>query len=482
MDARRLRFGAMLAAALGVVGLSLALGMSGGGERAGAQATGTPATTLPANPPTCTATTLGGSRTADAALAADCDTLLSIESTLAGTGTLNWAPALALGSWEGVAVGGTPKRVTQIVIHGGKRTSRLSGTLPTQLGNLGGLTRLDLNGNRLRGAIPTQLGSLAALTYLDLGDNNGLSGSIPTELGGLGKLEHLWLYGTGLTGSIPTQLGGLAELRTLCLDRGMLSGGIPTQLGNLGKLTNLCLGANRLTGAIPTQLGGLTALTKLHLVSNRLTGAIPTQLGSLTKLTKLNLASNQLSGSIPTELGSLTALEELRLSGNRLTGVIPTQLGSLTKLRTLALSGNTLTGCILDRLRLVVTSDLATLAGERSLSYCSVSIARPRESLTAGKTYQFGESDLYDLILDIPANVDAIQLRHMGFDPRDGIFYCFTVTTYPGSRLCFRRHDHTVVVQETGIASGAVGADGKNNEISEIFEKLEKSARLEAVP
>ena len=50
----------MLVVALGVVGL--ALGMSGGGERAGEQAAATPATVLLANPPTCTATTLGGSR------------------------------------------------------------------------------------------------------------------------------------------------------------------------------------------------------------------------------------------------------------------------------------------------------------------------------------------------------------------------------------------------------------------------------------
>ena len=196
----------MLVVALGIVGLALALGMSGGGERAGEQAAATPATVLLANPPTCTATTLGGSRVANAALAADCDALLAMESTLAGTGTLNWAPGLALGSWEGVAVGGTPKRVTQIVIHGGKRMSRLSGTLPTQLGNLGGLTRLDLNGNRLRGPIPTQLGRLTALTYLDLGDNNGLSGSIPPQLGGLTKLRTLGLSGNTLTGCVPNAL------------------------------------------------------------------------------------------------------------------------------------------------------------------------------------------------------------------------------------------------------------------------------------
>ena len=209
MDARRLRFGAMLAATLGVVALALALvlGASREGEQAGAQGAvpTTAQTTLLANPPTCTATTLGGSRTANAALAADCDALLAMEGTLAGTGTLNWAPALALGSWEGVAVGGTPKRVTQIVIHGGKRTSRLTGTLPTQLGSLTKLVHLRLPGNRLTGSIPTQLGSLAALEGLDLSGNR-LTGAIPTQLGSLAQLRTLALFGNTLTGCIPNML------------------------------------------------------------------------------------------------------------------------------------------------------------------------------------------------------------------------------------------------------------------------------------
>ena len=259
MRARRLRFGVMLVVALGVVGLALALGMSGGGEQAAA----TPATVLLANPPTCTATTLGGSRVANAALAADCDALLAMESTLAGTGTLNWAPGLALGSWEGVAVGGTPKRVTQIVIHGGKRMSRLSGTLPTQLGNLGGLTRLDLNGNRLRGPIPTQLGRLTALTYLDLGDNNGLSRSIPPQLGGLTALEGLDLSGNRLTGSIPAQLGSLAALEGLDLSGNRLTGSIPMQLGGLTKLRTLGLSGNTLMGCVPNALWSATT-SDLH--------------------------------------------------------------------------------------------------------------------------------------------------------------------------------------------------------------------------
>ena len=277
----------------------------------------TRATALPANPPTCTATTLGGSRAANAALAADCDALLLVETTLVGTGVfrreLNWAPGMAMTSWKGVTVGGTPKRVT----------------------------KLSLNASRLAGAIPTQLGSLTALTELNL-SRNRLSGAIPTQLGSLTSLTKLYLHGSGLSGAIPTQLGSLTAL------------------------TELNLSWNRLSGAIPTQLGSLTKLTKLYLYGNWLTGAIPTQLGSLTKLRHLYLYANRLTGSIPPQLGRLTALETLELSGNRLTGAIPTQLGSLTKLRTLALSGNTLTGCVPNALAEVATQDLA----RASVSFC----------------------------------------------------------------------------------------------------------------
>ena len=181
MDARRLRFGAMLAATLGVVGLALALGVSrGGGEQGDVPTTATSATSamaLPANALRCTATTLGGSRTANAALAGDCDALLAMESTLAGTGTLNWEAGVALESWKGVTVEGMPKRVTRLEL----KEAGLTGTIPTQVGNLTGLTGLDLSGNGLTGAIPAELGSLTKLRTLAL-SGNALTGCVPNAL------------------------------------------------------------------------------------------------------------------------------------------------------------------------------------------------------------------------------------------------------------------------------------------------------------
>ena len=346
MRGKRARLGALAAACAAMLALAVALGVTQGGDAPGATAqtatttpttatTTTPTTALPANPPTCTARTLGVSRTANPGLAADCDTLLAIKSTLRVTGWLdydradwrdhgdwlNWSAAAPIRFWKVVTMGGTPQRVTGLdfsdtresvkVYHARLRRYvdsehytrhwTLRGVIPTQLGNLTALETLDLGGSELTGAIPTQLGSLTKLTRLDLSDNR-------------------------LTGNIPTQLGSLTALTALDLSDNTLSGSIPTHLGSLTALTALDLSDNSLTGSIPTQLGNLTALTALDLSDNSLTGSIPTQLGSLTALTALDLSDNTLSGSIPTQLGGITALANLAVSGNSFAGCVPNVL------------------------------------------------------------------------------------------------------------------------------------------------------------
>ena len=226
--------------------------------------------------------------------------------------------------------------------------NQLSGTIPTELGQLSSLTQLWLDDNRLTGSIPAELGSLTGLTFLRL-DVNFLSGTIPTELGQLTNLEELVLSVNELTGTIPTELASLTGLYSLTLDRNQLSGSIPEELGQLTNLEGLTLHTNRLSGSIPTELASLTGLYSLELDGNQLSGSIPAELGSLS-LALLNLSSNQLSGSIPTELGQLTDLGDLLLSGNQLSGSIPTELASLTGLYTLYLSNNQLSGSIPEEL------------------------------------------------------------------------------------------------------------------------------------
>ena len=227
-------------------------------------------------------------------LVSDCVALLSARDTLAGGATLNWSEGTLIQDWDGVTVGGTPRRVTEIRLF----LKQLSGTIPAELGSLSNLMGLDLGSNQLSGTIPAELGSLSNLEWLFL-DGNRLSGTIPAELGGLSNLAVLYLSGNELSGTIPVELGSLSNLTWLVLDGNQLSGTIPAELGSLSNLTVLELSGNQLSGTIPTELGGLSNLELLYLWANQLSGTIPAELGGLSSLELLFLSGNQLSGCIP---------------------------------------------------------------------------------------------------------------------------------------------------------------------------------------
>ena len=321
-------------------------------------------------------------------LALDCETLLDLLDTLAGTKVLDWSADVLIEDWEGVTVGGSPKRVTGLNLD----RSDLNGRIPSELSELTGLETLSLDGNRLRGEIPTELIELSSLTELSLEGNN-LRGEIPTGLGDLAALRTLSLQNNQLSGPIPTELGNLTNLRALSLAENQLSGTIPVELAGLTNLEELYISGNTFSGCIPDGLSdianndfselsigfcvtgacstgsavenpdentGLASDCQVLLrVQNTLTGRtrlnwsaeMPiedwegiTVSGSPKRVTHLTLDQRGLSGKIPPELGSLTELRVLSLSDNQLLGSIPPQLGTLNKLEWLYLSENQLSG------------------------------------------------------------------------------------------------------------------------------------------
>ena len=349
-------------------------------------------------------------------LATDCDALLALRDTLAGSAALNWSASLAFDQWDGVTVafpvGGQQRRVTKLELGSKSLNGRmpsalgslagldvldlsnnnLAGTLPTELGNVTGLTELRLNNNGLKGRIPTESGDLTSLRVLDLSENsltgtipaelgtltnltelrlnlNRLDGSIPTELGGLTSLTALHLNDNGLIGSIPAELTRLTRLQVLDLSQNGLTGDIPSGLDNLTGLQQLVLADNDLSGAIPSTLGTrLTRLERLDLNDNGLTGEIPNRMTYITGLVELDLSGNQLSGSIPGDMQFLRNLEKLYLNDNQFDGAIPDGLRHLDKLEELRLSQNPLTGCIPMELRQALNHDLSSIG----LPYCDV--------------------------------------------------------------------------------------------------------------
>ena len=249
----------------------------------------------------------------------------------------NWRTDRPLGTWHGVEADGEGRVISLQLWHNG-----ISGSIPRELGGLGGLEALALHDGRLTGAIPAALGNLANLKKLELSQTD-LEGPIPPELGGLGNLTELRLYGNDLEGSIPPELGDLANLEALYLSDNDLTGPIPPELGDLANLEQLGLGDNDLTGPIPPELGSLASLEYFNGIHNDLSGPIPPELGSLANLTTLFLDYNELSGPVPPEFRGLSNLRELGLTHNPgLEGPLPAALTDLTRLSALLAGGTQL--------------------------------------------------------------------------------------------------------------------------------------------
>ena len=128
-------------------------------------------------------------------LVADCDALLAGRDTLAGSASLNWSASTPIDQWEGIAVGGTPLRVTRLKLQ----RRGLTGEIPAGLGGLSSLVELDLWFNQLSGTIPSEIGDLANLELLNL-SRNRLNGSIPAWLPNLSNLVELKLGGNRVYG------------------------------------------------------------------------------------------------------------------------------------------------------------------------------------------------------------------------------------------------------------------------------------------
>jgi len=69
--------------------------------------------------------------------------------------------------------------------------NKLTGSLPTEVGELVGLTALELGTNQLSGMVPNQIGQLKSLKTLLL-DNNNLTGTVPAGVCSITGLQDFW--------------------------------------------------------------------------------------------------------------------------------------------------------------------------------------------------------------------------------------------------------------------------------------------------
>ncbi|KAG8383290.1 hypothetical protein BUALT_Bualt05G0169300 [Buddleja alternifolia] len=187
---------------------------------------------------------------------------------------------------------------------------------------------ISVAGKNLRGYIPSELGSLIYLRRLNLHGNN-FYGSIPDQLFNASSLHSIYLYSNNLSGSIPPSSCSLPRLQNLDISKNSLSGPLPKFLRNCRQLQRLILAGNKFSGEIPAGIfPELANLEQLDLSANEFNGSIPNDVGELKSLSgTLNLSFNHFTGKIPKTLGDLPLTVSFDLKHNDLSGEIP-QTGS----------------------------------------------------------------------------------------------------------------------------------------------------------
>ncbi|PWA64464.1 serine-threonine/tyrosine-protein kinase catalytic domain-containing protein [Artemisia annua] len=225
--------------------------------------------------------------------------------------------------------------------------NQFDGVIPEFIGNLSKQLRsLYMGSNRISGSIPSSIGQLKGLGLLNI-SYNSISGRIPREIGQLENLQELILGKNRLSSYIPNSLGNLRNLSQIDLSNNELGGSIPISFRNFGKILSVDLSMNNLNGSIPVEVLDLPSLTTiLNLSSNSLSGQLPREIGLLERVVTIDLSNNHLSGNIPNSIKNCKSLEKLFISRNYLSGNIPGSLGEIKGLETLDLSSNQLSGLI----------------------------------------------------------------------------------------------------------------------------------------
>ncbi|CAN8251415.1 unnamed protein product [Cochlearia groenlandica] len=194
-------------------------------------------------------------------------------------------------SWRGVTCDESSRHVTVLSLA----SSNLSGTLPSNLGSLLWLQRLDLSNNSINGSFPVSLFNSTELRFLDMSSNH-ISGELPASFRAFSKLNVLNLSDNTFVGELPKTLGWNRKLTVISLKKNYFSGEIP---GGFRSTEYLDLSSNLLRGSLPLHFGG-NRLRYFNASYNRISGEIPSDFADeIPENATVDLSFNQLTGQIP---------------------------------------------------------------------------------------------------------------------------------------------------------------------------------------
>uniref|UniRef100_A0A2P2KB91 LRR repeats and ubiquitin-like domain-containing protein At2g30105 n=2 Tax=Rhizophora mucronata TaxID=61149 RepID=A0A2P2KB91_RHIMU len=188
--------------------------------------------------------------------------------------------------------------------------------------------------------IPDEVWACGSSTrVLDI-SNNSIQ-ELPGQIGYLGSLQKLFLNGNDMLNESNhwEALTPLKQLTVLSMSQNHLTS-LPSQLGALSSLRQLHVSHNKL-GSIPVEIGLLSQLEVLKANNNRI-NTIPACIGNCSSLVEVDLSSNLLT-ELPETFGNLHKMKTLQLSNNGLKSLPSTLLKMCVQLSTLDLHNTEIT-------------------------------------------------------------------------------------------------------------------------------------------
>lgn len=275
----------------------------------------------------------------------------------------------------------------------------LTGSLPSQIGNMPFLTLFDISNNSLALSIPSAIGGLVNAQAVDL-SSNSFTSSLPVEMFNMQQLVNLSVAQNQLVGSIPEQVNLVQFLESFNIASNQITGTVPSQLCSDGFLTFVDVADNNIACyeqcilTVPTFIPGSStncydgletaqglALCDLYAATNigslvgdgvmggwectsagtpvseicdwfgvycgdQNTGAWDDIVALNTTVIELNLGYLGIEGTIPTSIAQLSYLFSMNFAGNSFHGTIPTTLASTTKMMAFTVADNQMNGVI----------------------------------------------------------------------------------------------------------------------------------------
>lgn len=140
--------------------------------------------------------------------------------------------------------------------------------IPTEIGQLSKLQMLKMDNSRFMRTIPSTIGKLRSLKFWRVygsGSLNQVSGTLPSQMGELTNLREFVMPSNALSGTIPAELGTMEKLEIFRMDDNSLSGTIPDLFGGTPDLNYWDTFNNQLSGDLPSSIKLLGNLDYLYM-------------------------------------------------------------------------------------------------------------------------------------------------------------------------------------------------------------------------